>query len=280
MLNRAAYLFLLLASVLLQPLVEQDNHLPPGLILTFFVLNIGSLSSIILILLSFFIRKKDEAFHLLRLEEEKAENLLLNILPPEIASILKNGQQTIAGHFDGASILFAELVGFTPLTRHLKPVQVVRVLNEIFSHFDALVEKYEVEKNRTIGDNYMAAAGVPRPQPDHAQRLAQMGLDVQAYIQSRWANGSLSIDFRIGINSGPVIGRKKFVYDIWGDAVNVACRMESQGVPGQIQITRATYDLIREDFHCEPHGEIQIKGRGEMETYFLIKRKDREQIAA
>ena len=276
-----AYLVLLLIGVLLQPVVEQDNNLPQGLIWAFFVLNVGSLSSIILILLSFFIRKKDEAFHLLRLEEQKAENLLLNILPPEIAAILKNGQQTIADHFDGASILFADLVGFTALTHHLEPAQMVQLLNEIFTHFDALVEKYGVEKIRTIGDNYMVAAGVPRPQPDHAQRLAQMGLDMQAYIQSRWANGSLPIDFRIGINSGPVIGgvigRKKFVYDIWGDAVNIASRMESQGVPGQIQITHTTYELVRDEFHCKPRGEIQIKGRGEMETYFLIKRKDQSE---
>jgi adenylate cyclase len=278
------YLVLLLVSVLLQPLVEQDNNLPAGLIWAFFLLNIGSLSSIILILLSFFIHKKDEAFQLLRLEEKKAENLLLNILPPEIASILKNGQQTIADHFDGASILFADLVGFTHLTHHLEPVQMVRLLNEIFSHFDALVEKYGVEKIRTIGDNYMVAAGVPRPQPDHAQRLAQVGLDMQAYIQNHWANGSLPIDFRIGINSGPVIGgvigRKKFVYDIWGDAVNIASRMESQGVPGQIQITSTTYKLIHADFICTPRGEIKIKGRGEMDTYFLIKRKDREEKLA
>jgi adenylate cyclase len=276
-----AYLALLLISVLLQPVVEQDNNLPKGLIWAFFVLNVGSLSSIILILLSFFIRKKDEAFHLLRLEEQKAENLLLNILPPEIAAILKNGQQTIADHFDGASILFADLVGFTALTHHLEPAQMVQLLNEIFTHFDALVEKYGVEKIRTIGDNYMVAAGVPRPQPDHALRLAHMGLDMQAYIQSRWANERPPVDFRIGINSGPVIGgvigRKKFVYDIWGDAVNIASRMESHGVPGQIQITHATYELIRDDFICKPRGGIQIKGRGEMETYFLIKRLHREE---
>jgi adenylate cyclase len=171
----AAYLLLMLISVLLQPLVEQENNLPRGLIWSFFALNIGSLSSIILILLSFFIHKKDEAYRLLHIQEQKAENLLLNILPPEIAAILKDGKKTIADHFDGASILFADLVGFTPLTKQLEPVQVVGLLNEIFSHFDALVEKFGVEKIRTIGDNYMVAAGVPRPQPDHAQRLAQMG---------------------------------------------------------------------------------------------------------
>jgi adenylate cyclase len=273
----AAYFILLVSSALLQPLVEQENNLPAGLIQTLFILNIGSLSGIILVLLSFFIHKKDEAYHLLRIEEEKAENLLLNILPPEIAAILKDGEKTIADHFDGASILFADLVGFTPLTKHLEPVKVVNLLNEIFSHFDSLVEKYGVEKIRTIGDNYMVAAGVPRPQPDHARRLAQMGLEMQAYIQKKWSNGNPPIDFRMGINSGPVIGgvigRKKFVYDIWGDAVNIASRMESQGVAGQIQVTRATYELICDEFLCEPRGVIEIKGRGEMDTYFLVGRK-------
>jgi adenylate cyclase len=274
----AAYLVLLIISALLQPTVERMNNLPEWLIHTLFILNISSLSIIILVLLSFFIRKKDEAYDLLRVEEEKAENLLLNILPPEIAHILKDGEKTIADHFDGASILFADLVGFTPLTKHMEPVKVVNLLNEIFSHFDMLVEKYEVEKIRTIGDNYMVAAGVPRPQPDHAQRLAEMGLDMRAYIQGKWANGDPPIDFRIGINSGPVIGgvigRKKFVYDIWGDAVNIASRMESQGVAGQIQVTGATYDLICEEFICEPRGAIEVKGRGKMKTYFLVDRKN------
>jgi adenylate cyclase len=272
-----AYFILLVTSVLLQPLVEGSNNLPQWLRHTLFILNVGSLSIIILVLLSFFIRKKDEAYHLLRIEEQKAENLLLNILPPEIASLLKDGEKTIADQFEGASILFADLVGFTPLTRHLEPVQVVRLLNEIFSHFDLLVEKYGVEKIRTIGDNYMVAAGVPRPQPDHAIRLAHMGLEMRDYIQGKWANGNPPIDFRIGINSGPVIGgvigRKKFVYDIWGDAVNIASRMESQGVAGQIQVTRATYELICDEFLCEPRGHIEVKGRGEMVTYFLVGRK-------
>jgi adenylate cyclase len=274
----AAYLGLLVSSVLLQPLVEGSNNLPEWVRHTYFILNVGSLSIIILVLLSFFIRKKDEAYHLLSIEEEKAENLLLNILPPEIAEILKEGEKTIADHFDGASILFADLVGFTPLTNHLEPVKVVNLLNEIFSQFDLLVEKYAVEKIRTIGDNYMVAAGVPRPQPDHALRLAQMGLEMREYIQSKWANGDPPIDFRIGINSGPVIGgvigRKKFVYDIWGDAVNIASRMESQGVAGQIQVTRATYELICAEFLCEPRGAIEVKGRGEMDTYFLVERKN------
>lgn len=272
------YLALLVTCVLLQPLVEQENNLPLGLVHTLFILNVGSLSIIILILLSFFIRKKDEAYDLLRVEEKKAETLLLNILPREIARILKNEEKTIADSFDGASILFADLVGFTPLTKHMDPVKVVELLNEIFSHFDSLVDKYGVEKIRTIGDNYMVAAGVPTRQPDHARLLAQLGLEMQAYIQRKWVNGSPSIDFRIGINSGPVIGgvigRKKFVYDIWGDAVNIASRMESQGVPGQIQVTQATYEQICDEFQCEPRGMVEIKGRGAMDTYFLVGRKN------
>lgn len=272
-----AFLGLLAASALLHPLVEAPNNLPPALIRGFFVLNVGSVSSITLIVLSYFIRQKDEAYRLLRIEEEKAENLLLNILPKEIAAILKDREQTIADHFDGASVLFADLVGFTPLTAHLAPVEMVKLLNEIFSHFDNLVEKHHVEKIRTIGDNYMVAAGVPRSQPDHAHRLAEMALEMQNYIHEHWNDREFPIEFRVGINSGPVIGgvigRKKFVYDVWGDAVNIASRMESQGVPGQIQITRDTYELICGDFICEPRGSVQVKGRGEIETWFLIGKK-------
>lgn len=270
----AAYLALLIASALLQPIVEAPNNLPPALIRLFFILNVGIVSSITLIVLGYFLRQKDEAYRRLRIEEEKAENLLLNILPKEIAAILKDREQTIADHFDGASVLFADLVGFTPLTAHMAPVEMVNLLNEIFSHFDTLVEKYGIEKIRTIGDNYMAAAGVPRSQPDHAHRLAGMALEMQQYIQEQWNSSRFPIQFRVGINSGPVIGgvigRKKFVYDVWGDAVNIASRMESQGLPGQIQITQATYELICKDFICESRGKLQVKGRDEIETWFLI----------
>jgi adenylate cyclase len=270
----AAYMFLLIATVLLQPIIESPNNLPPALVRVFFVLNVGSVSSITLIVLGYFLRQKDEAYRLLRIEEAKAENLLLNILPKEIAAILKDKEQTIADHFDGASVLFADLVGFTPLTAHMAPVEMVRLLNEIFSHFDTLVEKYGVEKIRTIGDNYMVAAGVPRSQTDHAHRLAGMALEMQDYINEHWNGRKFPIQFRVGINSGPVIGgvigRKKFVYDVWGDAVNIASRMESQGVPGQIQITRDTYELICQDFICQPRGKVQVKGRGEIETWFLV----------
>lgn len=144
----------------------------------------------------------------------------------------------------------------------------VDLLNEIFMHFDALVEKYGVEKIRTIGDSYMVAAGVPRPRADHAQALARMALDMCAYIQNRPPHDGRRIDFRIGINSGPVvagvIGRKKFQYDLWGDAVNTASRMESHGVGGRIQISRETYELIKDEFICEPRGKVLVKGKGDV----------------
>ena len=158
----------------------------------------------------------------------------------------------------------------------MSPKGMVLLLNEIYSHFDTLVEKYGVEKIRTIGDNYMVASGVPRPKADHAQALANMALDMLQIITNS-SYGSLQLTLRIGINSGPlvagVIGNKKFSYDVWGDAVNIASRMESQGEPGKIQITKSTLDLLAGQFVCHLRGSIMIKGKGEMETWFLTARK-------
>jgi guanylate cyclase len=153
----------------------------------------------------------------------------------------------------------------------------VDLLNEIFSFFDSLVEKYGVEKIRTIGDNYMVAAGVPRPIPDHCRLLAEMALDMLAYLERRPGANGRPVNFRIGLNTGPVvagvIGRTKFHYDVWGDTVNTASRMESHGEPGKIQITRNVYELLQDEFDCRPRGTILVKGKGEMETWFLVGRK-------
>jgi adenylate cyclase len=269
-----AYLILLVFAGLIQPFTRQDNPLPPAVVTGFFVLNMCAVSSIVIVILNYFNQQKIEAYRLLRIEQEKAENLLLDMLPKEIAAILKNEKRTIADQFDGASILFADLVGFTTLTASLAPVEMVNLLNQIFTFFDSLVEKYQLEKIRTIGDNYMVAAGVPRPRTDHAQVLASMALEMQAYISALPLIDGKAIQFRIGINSGAVIGgvigRKKFVYDLWGDAVNIASRMESQGIAGKIQITQSTYELIGESFACEWRGPVSIKGRGEMPTWFLV----------
>jgi len=204
--------------------------------------------------------------------QDKSEALLLNILPGEIVKILRHEPRTIADHFEGASILFADVVNFTPLSESMTPIELVELLNEVFSQFDQLVEKYGLEKIKTIGDCYMVASGVPRARHDHAQVLLAMALEMQEFVSSNEFFGR-HLEFRIGLNSGPVvagvIGRKKFIYDLWGDAVNTASRMESHGVGGIIQITRATYELVKDKFVCEPQGIIDVKGKGEMEVWFV-----------
>lgn len=273
----SAYIILVVIGAILQPFLRVVNNLPLGLIVVFFLLNIAAVSSIAFITLNYFISEKNRAYQLLHIEEQKSETLLLNVLPREIAAILKNENRTIADHFDGVSILFADLVGFTPLTAKLAPVEMVNLLNEIFSFFDSLVEKYDLEKIRTIGDNYMVASGVPRRRPDHAEVLARMALEMNAYLHNHRFKDGECIEFRMGMNSGPVvggvIGKKKFAYDLWGDVVNIASRMESQGVAGKIQISPATYRMIESKFICDPRGEINVKGRGEMPTWFLVGEK-------
>jgi guanylate cyclase len=196
------------------------------------------------------------------------------MLPAGIVQRLKSGEGLIADRFASVSVLFADLVGFTPLTAELAPAEVVELLMELFSHFDSLIGKYGVEKIRTIGDNYMVASGLPHPRPDHAQALAHMALEMSAYIRSRPPYRNRRVDFRMGLSSGPVIagviGRRKFQYDLWGDAVNTASRMESSGTAGKIQITRETYELIKDEFTCEPRGTVMVKGKGELETWYLV----------
>jgi len=273
-----AYLGLLVLSGVLQPYVSaRDRPLSPTLVTIFFVMNIAAVSTIAIALLAYFVNQKDLFLGLLRVEQEKAESLLLNILPKEIAAILKNENRTIADHFDGASIMFADMVNFTPLSASMPPAQMVDLLNEIFTYFDSLVEKYGVEKIRTIGDSYMVASGVPRPRPDHAQRLVRMALEMRDYVSQHTFCGTHEVNFRIGINSGPVvagvIGRKKFIYDLWGDAVNTASRMESHGAAGKVQITRETYALIKDEFVCEPRGMVNVKGKGKMEVWYVTGAK-------
>ena len=209
-------------------------------------------------------------------EQVKSENLLLNVLPKEIAPILKEDKGTIAERFDAVSILFADLVGFTPLSTEIAPEDMVDLLNEIFSYFDTLVEKFGLEKIRTIGDNYMIASGVPVPREDHAYALASQALEMREYLEALPQQYGRKIMFRIGMNSGSVvggvIGKQKFHYDVWGDAVNLASRMESQGVAGMIQVTNRTRELIKDQFIFEPRGEIDIKGKGLVKTWFLVDR--------
>jgi adenylate cyclase len=237
-------------------------------------LNVAVGGTIVFTLLAVFAAQRRDALAALRVEQAKAENLLLNILPRSIADRLKAETKTIADQFSSASILFADVVDFTPLAEHLPPGEVVGVLNHLFSHFDVLAERHGLEKIKTIGDCYMVAAGVPSPRPDHACALARMALEMQAAMRSVDEVGHLGLSLRVGINSGPVvagvIGRKRFLYDLWGDAVNIASRMESHGTAGRIQITRATKELLDDEFLCEPRGTIPVKGKGEMEAWYLV----------
>jgi guanylate cyclase len=166
------------------------------------------------------------------------------------------------------------MVGFTPLSAEMTPEEMVELLNTIYSFYDSLTEKYGLEKIRTIGDNYMVASGVPRPKPDHAQALARMALEMRDYFKDAGRLAVEGLNFRIGINSGPlvagVIGYKKFQYDIWGPTVNTASRMESQGLPGKVQITQDTYELLKDEFVCEPRGTLEVKGVGQVQTWFLV----------
>ncbi len=203
----------------------------------------------------------------LNLERERAEGLLLNVLPSQVATELKTTGATAPRHFDAISVLFADIVGFTPRSAGMDPDELVASLNEVFTAFDGLVRKHGAEKIRTIGDNYMVAAGVPLPRPDHAEVLAALALEMLDYAAtSPWS-------FRIGINSGPaiagVLGVEKFQYDLWGDAVTTASRMESHGEPGRVQITEATNELIEDAFATTPRGSIEVKGKGTMTTYWL-----------
>lgn len=212
----------------------------------------------------------------LQAEQEKSEQLLLNILPETIANQLKQSQDAIAEHFDEVTILFADIVGFTTLSSRLTPIELVSLLNQMFSKFDALAERYGLEKIKTIGDAYMVAAGLPVPRIDHAEAIANMALAMQAAVRYFNSQQSEQFQIRIGINTGVVvagvIGTKKFIYDLWGDAVNVASRMESSGEPGAIQVTAATYELLKEQYVLEERGIVEVKGKGVMKTYWLRDR--------
>jgi adenylate cyclase len=219
--------------------------------------------------MAYFVRDRDRFQH-------ESDDLLHNILPNEIASRLKSGDTLIADSHDAASVLFADVVGFTPMSAGMSPTQLVELLNAVFSTFDGFVADLGLEKIKTVGDEYMVASGVPHPRADHAHALASLALRIRDHVDKSRFEGH-RIRLRIGINSGPVVagivGTHKFSYDLWGDVVNTASRMESEGLPGAIQITQATYGLIKDDFLCSERGEIPVKGKGPMLTYILVSDK-------
>ena len=222
-------------------------------------------------------REIELAYQKLEAEREKTERLLLNILPQPIAERLKQEEHTIADQFPEATVLFADVVGFTELSARISAAELVVLLNKLFSMFDELAEKHGVEKIKTIGDAYMVVAGLPTPRSDHAQAIANLALDMQEAMSHFSVDQNQSFSIRIGINTGPVvagvIGLKRFIYDLWGDTVNIASRMESQGLAGVIQVSEATYDCLKEEYLFQKRGVIQVKGKGEMTTYFLTGKR-------
>jgi class 3 adenylate cyclase len=218
----------------------------------------------------------DREHRLLLAEQERSERLRLNVLPAPIAERLKQGEGVIADAFPEVTVLFADLVDFTRRSQQVSPAQVVATLNELFSAFDRLAQRHGLEKIKTIGDAYMVAGGLPNPRPDHAQAVAEMALAMQEEVAGRADPSGQPLQVRIGIDTGPVeagvIGTSKFSYDLWGDTVNTASRMESHGVAGCIQVTARTYQRLRDRYRFQRRGPIPVRGMGEMVTWFLLGR--------
>lgn len=239
--------------------------------------NVLLVSSLAFISLRFFVVERDKAQAALEREQARSESLLLNILPLPIAERLKAGSQTIADGYAEATILFADLVGFTHMSTTVSPEQLVNMLNRLFSRFDEISIRLGVEKIKTIGDAYMACAGVPLTRPDHAEVIADMALAMRDALKEHNREFGSNLQIRIGINSGPVvagvIGLRKFIYDLWGDTVNLASRMESNGVPDHIQVSTATWERLRDRYEFEARGDIEVKGIGKVQAYLLKSKK-------
>jgi guanylate cyclase len=267
------FLGLLVALAVAHPTVGVQNDLPDEAILLFFVLNIGAASAVTFGLFRYFVTENRRIHELLEIEQGKSETLLTNVLPAAIAQRLKDSDETVAEQYDSVSVLFADVVGFTPLAESLGAEELVRMLNATFTRFDELVTESRAEKVGTIGDSYMVVAGAPDRHPDHAAILADLALEMMGVVGSPASSSMPSLEFRMGINTGPVvagvIGSTRLQYDVWGDTVNVASRLESHGSPGKIQIGPTTYAAIRDRFRCTHRGTIDIKGKAPVDTWFI-----------
>jgi class 3 adenylate cyclase len=253
---------------------------PGGLFPTLAYVTVYSIASVFLILKVLAQRREYEALASLHArsenlarEREKSDALLLNILPASIASRIKQGESMIADRFEEVTVLFCDLAGFTVLSTQRSPEEIVRMLGEVFSSFDRIADRYKLEKIKTIGDAYMLVGGLPEKRADHAEAIAEAALAFREAVRQTARSMNLDLEVRIGFHTGPavagVIGTRKFVYDLWGDTVNVASRMESHSAPGQIQCTEASYEKLQDLFLFESRGEILVKGKGMMKTFFL-----------
>ncbi|MGB3535029.1 MAG: transporter substrate-binding protein [Microcoleaceae cyanobacterium] len=261
-----------------EPDAEQISLYPANSQQVWFAASISPLPNNCVIWVARNMTERKRMIDALRVEQEKSERLLLNILPRSIANKLKQNPQSIAERFDQATIMFADLVDFTGFSSRISPSRLVDLLNDIFSVFDELALKHKLEKIKTIGDSYMVVGGLPTPMDTHAEAIAEMALDMQQAINQFTRDDGEPFRLRIGINTGPVvagvIGMRKFIYDLWGDAVNVAARMESQGQASLIQVTEATKIELEHRYNFELRGEIYIKGKGPMTTYWLMGKKE------
>jgi adenylate cyclase len=267
---------LYLAVVLTSPAANAVIPLDQGLRLGIEIFSAATFGAILLAIVFYAFQQLSRAEAAAEREHRRSERLLRNILPGEVAERLKERpEQVIADSIPEATVLFADIVGFSRRASMLRPQQLVGLLDRVFTEFDALTDRYQLEKIKTIGDAYMVAGGVPTRRADHADAVAAMALDLLAAVRVL-DTGEGRIEVRIGIHSGPlvagVIGRRKFSYDVWGDTVNTAARLEAQGVPGRIHVSEATCALLEDRFLLEPHGAVEIKGKGPLSTYFLIGR--------
>jgi adenylate cyclase len=273
-----AFAALVAFSGLIDPaLTDGAADIPEGIVVSFFVLNFLGVCTTSYVLLQYFVRARERALTELEVERAKSERLLLNVLPASVANRLKESDEVIADGFSAATVLFADIVGFTPLAQELAPADSVVLLDKVFAGWDGLAARYGVEKIKTIGDAYMVAAGLPGEREDHAEAIADMALEMGSEAERCAGESARPLEVRIGVDTGPVvagvIGRAKFTYDLWGDTVNTASRMESHGVPGAIQVTERTYERLRDRYELRRRGTIEVKGKGPMTTYLLLGRR-------
>ncbi|MBZ0145472.1 MAG: adenylate/guanylate cyclase domain-containing protein, partial [Rhodocyclaceae bacterium] len=290
-----AYLFLLAMSGffdfhLASMEIQTKQQIPIKTAVVFFALNFAAVSTIVFLLLRFATIEKQKAqarltetHHLLQIEQERSERLLLNILPGSVAERLKNSNQTIADGFADVTVMFADIVNFTQVASGMAPTQVFTMLNRIFSSFDEMAERFGLEKIKTIGDAYMVAGGLNDEQTDYSDAIADMALAMRELLRRDFIVNEAHLEVRIGIGTGPVVagvvGKKKFIYDLWGDTVNIASRITSEGVPGMIQVDGITWRRLKDRFDFHEPQTIYLKGKGNMEVHRMIGRKAAEAAA-
>ncbi len=262
---------------LLEPHLHGEGHVPNSVVITFFVLNVVGVSTTVFLIVRYFIRERERILAALRTEQERSEQLLLNVLPSTIAERLKQQPGAIADAFDSVTVLFADIVGFTEFAGAETAEHVVAVLNALFRRFDDVAERHGIEKIKTIGDGYMAVAGLPDPRPDHEAAAVEMALELCDEVERFRGESGIDLAIRIGLHTGPVIagviGSRKFSYDVWGDTVNLASRMESHGVAGRIQVTSTVRDRLHNQYHFEQRAPVDVKGKGPTTTYLVRERR-------